>query len=133
MMADGSSHFLQENIDLAGVFNDVEPLYDAHIDKLQPLMNVNKAIGESGVPDEIRFVVPNRDLTNDVDATDLSFSLVRYARIDAMPDELRTVVRAYLKMCLDGASRSSDVGFFKRAVRELAKKTEETLVDPDVM
>ncbi len=123
-----------EFVDLSGIFDDVEPSFETHIDKLQSVMNVKKAVDfeTSGVPNEVRFVVPNVDMPTSTEAelADIQFTMVRYAYIDAMPDELKRVVRAYLH--LRSGSDIVGVKHFKEAVENLAKKTAETFSDPSV-
>lgn len=122
-----------EFVDLSGIFNETDASFETHIDKLQPIMNVKKAIDfeNTGVPNELRFVVPNVNLPapTDDELADLQFTMVRYAYIDGMPDELKRVVRAYLHLRSGGDF--VDAARFKDAVEQLAQKTLETFADPN--
>ena len=121
-----------EPVDLTGVFDDVNPISDLHIEKLQGIMNVKKAVTLDGVPDEIRFVIPNIDLPapSETDPEDIKFAMTRYIHLDSMPTELQSVVRAYLSLRRGIDTLASRR--FKKAVGELAKKSEATFDDgPD--
>lgn len=89
-----------EPVDLSGVFDDVNPICDLHIERLQGIMNVKKALDLDGVPDEIRFVIPNVDLPApaETDPSDLKFAMTRYVHFDSMPAELQQVIRSYLSL-----------------------------------
>lgn len=121
-----------EFVDLSGIFSETEPCFDIHIEKLQPIMNVKKAVDleNEGVPNEIRFVIPNVDLPADpeTELLDLGFAMARYVYMDAMPDELKRVVRAYLNLRV--VNEPVSMSGFREAVAELAKKTEETFGAP---
>ncbi len=118
-----------EPVDLTGVFDDVNPICDLHIERLQILMNVKKALDLDGVPIEIRFVIPNIDLPapSETDPSDLKFAMTRYVHFDSMPAELQSVVEAYLSLLRGVDSLASRR--FKEAVTELAHKTEVTFDD----
>lgn len=116
-----------EPIDLTGVLDDVNPICELYVERLQNIMNLKKALNpDDDVPDEIRFVVPNVDLPapSETDPSDLKLTMIRYVHFDSMPKELQQVVRSYLSM-----RRSDDTlakNRFRKAVTELAQKTETT-------
>lgn len=114
-----------EPIDLSHVFDDVNPICELHIEKLQPIMNVKKAIDLEGLPDEIRFVIPTVDLPSQTE--DIKFGMTRYVHLDSMPNELQGVIRSYLSLRRGSVSSSSDR--FKKAIVELAKRAEATFDD----
>lgn len=121
-----------EPVDLTGVLDDVNPICDLHIERLQGVMNVKKALDLDGVPDEIRFVIPNIDLPapSETDPGDLKFAMTRYVHFDSMPEELRQVVRSYLSLRRGTDTLASRR--FTKAVSELAKRAEATFDDgPD--
>ena len=96
------------------------------IDKLQSIMNVKKAFSLDGVPDEIRFVIPNIDLPapSETDPGDIKFAMTRYVHFDSMPEELQQVVRSYLSLRRGVDTLASRR--FKKAISELAKRAEAT-------
>lgn len=121
-----------EPVDLSGVFDDVNPICDLHIERLQHIMNVKKAVDLDGVPDEIRFVIPNVDLPApaETDPSDLRFAMARYVHFDSMPEELQQVVRSYLSLRRGVDTLASRR--FKRAIADLARRAEATFDDgPD--
>lgn len=121
-----------EPVDLTGVLDDVNPICDLHIERLQGIMNVKKALDLDGVPDEIRFVIPNVDLPApaETDPDDLKFAMTRYVHFDSMPKELQDVVRSYLSVRRGIDTLASRR--FKKAIADLAKKAEVTFGnDPD--
>lgn len=120
-----------EPVDLTGVLDDVNPICELHIERLQGIMNVKKALDlDAGVPDEIRFVIPNVDLPapSETDPNDLKFAMTRYVHFDSMPTELQDVVRAYLSLRRGMDTLASRR--FKKAIAELARKTETTFDGP---
>lgn len=121
-----------EPVDLTGVLDNVNPISELHIERLQGIMNVKKAIELDGVPDEIRFVIPNIDLPapSETDPSDLKFALTRYVHFDSMPQELQDVVRSYLSLRRGIDTLASRR--FRKAIAELAKRAEATFDDgPD--
>jgi hypothetical protein len=123
-----------EPVDLTGVLDDVNPICDLHIDKLQPIMHVKKTCLDEDLPDEIVFAVPNIDLPapSETDPSDIRFANVRYVYLDSMPKELKTVVMTYL------TTKRSTIGnpgynfkYFKKAIAELARAAEVTFKDEE--
>lgn len=140
-----------EPVDLTGVLDDVNPICDVHIDRLQNIMNVRKAVDiKQGVPDEIKFVIPSSDLPErvglmadgtyvpPVEPDDVVFAISRYVHLDSMPKELQRVIRAYQALKSGSpaimGSNPIDPGRarrFREAIAELARRTEATFTDDD--
>lgn len=118
-----------EPVDLSGVFDNVNRICDLHVERLQHIMNVKKAVDLDGVPDEIRFVIPNVDLPPpaETDPSDLRFTMARYIHFDSMPEELQQVVRSYLT--LRHGVDTLALRRFKRAIADLARRAEATFDD----
>ncbi len=118
-----SSEYDFEPIDVADAFKETTPLEENQLDDIHRVVSVMKRCDNP--PNQVRFVVPNHDLPMlpFSDSSDLQFKTIRYVNMDSMPEELKSVIAAYLS-----SIRSSSLyGYrdFKRKVVELADKLSE--------
>jgi len=122
-----------EPVDLTGVLDDVNPVCDTNIDKLERIMNVKKTCNDDDLPDEIRFVIPSADIQQPfINNDDVVFATERYVHMDSMPAELQRVVLTYLSLRRgSGAhsirSRKMKIQAFMDSINSLRDSTAKTL------
>lgn len=117
-----------EPIDLSTALDDTKPIIEHHIEELQAVMHTKKHADIESLPDEIRFVIPSRDLpvkegilpTGEYvspDEAEVTYEMTRYVHFNSMPDELKRVVRNYLS--LKSGSGTRNVEHFQAAINDL--------------
>lgn len=111
-----------------------KPLADAQLDEIPYLITLMKPLDPEQVPVEVRFVVPDVDLSTDgLDPLKVVTRIECFVHLDGMPPELRDVVKAYKR--LTRASSSFDLNHaindFKCAAARLASSAEKMVeVEP---
>jgi len=135
-------------IDLSHVLEGTKPLVDHHLVRIERVMQTTSPMNEEELPDEIRFSIPNVDVSTiraeiqpnhcyippDEAFKDVTYTFERYVHFNSMPDELKRVVRAYLSM--KGQTDAFANKRFKEAVavlNEVALKLPDEPLSPGVV
>ena len=140
-----------EPIDTSEALKNVQPLTEAYIEALKPIMHVTQPVNSDDLPDEIVFAIPNKPCDSSdgkfmtpeghpeikcfmMPPEDVKYETARYMHVESMPEELQKVVRTYIyarRGKLDGwEAQNIKMCNFKNAVVALLDQL-DVVVDDD--